>query len=145
MPQVELRDGRVLAFGGTPVVGFNLAEAQRHARRGARTRQQAIADVYRRDDGAWGVGDPNKELDVVSDLAAAVLFSHAALEGLRASERLPHARDLHDGLVHPRPGPDDTAVFGRLLRGDADTCADDAIAVVRALRPDLLPSDLILE
>ena len=41
------------------MVGFHLAEAQRHARRGARTRQQALADVYRRDDGAWGIGDPN--------------------------------------------------------------------------------------
>jgi hypothetical protein len=145
MPEVELRDGRVLAFGGVPVVRFNLAQAQRHARSGARTRQEAIADVYRRDDGAWGIGDPNKELDVVRDLVAAVLFSHAALEGLGATGQLPQARDLHDGLVHPRPGPDDMAIFGRLLRGDADTCADDAIAVVKALRPDLLPSDLLPE
>lgn len=82
----------MLAFGGVAVVGFNLAEAHRHARHGARTRQQALADVYRRDDGSWGIVDPNKELDVVSDLAAAVLFSYAALEGVGAGDRLPGLR-----------------------------------------------------
>lgn len=135
----------MLAFGGVPVVGFNLAEAQRHARHGARTRQQALADVYPRDDGAWGIGDPNKELDVVSDLAAAVLFSYAALEGVGAGGRLPGLRGLHNGLVRPPSGPDDVAILGRLLRGEADSCGDDAIAVVRALRPELLPSDVIPE
>lgn len=45
MLRVELRDGRVLAFGGVSVVGFNLAEAQRHARRGTRIRQRATDDA----------------------------------------------------------------------------------------------------
>ena len=63
-------------------MSFHLSEAQRHAGRGVRGRHQAIADLYPRDDGMWGVSDPNKELSLVSDLAAAVLFSAAALEGL---------------------------------------------------------------
>jgi hypothetical protein len=109
----------VLAFGGVAVAGFNLAEAHRHARHGARTRQQPLADVYRRDDGAWGIVDPNKELDVVSDPAAAVLFSYAALEGVCAGDWLPGLRGLHHGLVRPPSGPDDVAILGRLLRGDA--------------------------
>jgi hypothetical protein len=148
LSRIELPDGRVLAFRGEHVVGFNLIEAQRHARRGARTRQEAVTDLYRRDDGLWGIGDPSKELDLVSELAAAVLFSAAALDGLGSngggalSGSVVRLRRLRDELVHPHVGPDDMSVFGRLLRGDADTCADDAIAVVKALRPDLLPADL---
>jgi hypothetical protein len=138
--QIELPDGRLLAFGGVPVVAFNLAEAQRHARHGARTRRQALADVYRRDDGAWGIADPKKELDVVSALATAVLFSYAALQGIGAGDRLPDLRRLHQDLVSPRSRPDDEAILGRFLRGDADSCGDDAAAVVGALRPELLPS-----
>ena len=148
LSRVELPDGRVLAFRGDDVVAFNLIEAQRHARRGARARREAVTDLYRRDDGLWGIGDPNNELDLLSDLAAAVLFSCAAVEGLgnvsggKLSNKVVRLRRLRDELVHPQAGPDHMAVFGRLLRGDADTCADDAIAVVKALRPDLLPADL---
>lgn len=148
LSRVELPDGRVLAFRGDDVVGFNLIEAQRHARRGARARRQAVTNLYRRDDGLWGIGDPNNELDLLSDLAAAVLFSSAAVEGLgnvsgrRLSDKVVRLRRLHDAIVHPQAGPGDGAVFGRLLRGDADTCAEDAIAVVSALRPDLLPAEL---
>lgn len=197
--RVDLPDGRVLALHGAAVVGFNLVEARRLARRGARTREQAIDDVYRREDGLWEVSDPNQELDLVSHLAAAVLFSYAALEGVgnctiaelrpdvtaeveRDGETIEVARDrmeavltvaeklsvvvptftarpfmkgcvlwdgfgrlsrLRDGLVHPRSASDDLGIFGRLLRGDADSCADDAVDLVRALRPELLPSDLL--
>ena len=87
-------------------------------------------------------------MDLLSDLAAAVLFSSAAVEGLgdvgdRAlSKKVVRLRRLRDDLVRPEAGPDRTAVFGRLLRGDADSCAADAIAVVKAVRPDLLPANL---
>ena len=145
--RVELPDGRLLAFRGDQVVGFNLIEAQRHARRGARTRREAFEELYRRDDGMWGIGDPSSEMDLFSDLAAAVLFSFAAVEGLGdpatgTRPELVRLRRLRDGLVGAAAGPRDTAIFGRLLRGDADSCADDAIAYVSALRPDLVPSEL---
>ena len=80
--RVELPDGRLLAFRGDQVVGFNLIEAQRHASRGTRTRLKAMEELYRRDDGMWGIGDPSTEIDLFSDLAAAVLFSFAAVDGL---------------------------------------------------------------
>ena len=146
--RVELPDGRALAFRGDHVVRFNLFQAQLHARRGSRTRREAVADLYRNDDGLWRIGDPSKELDLLSDLAAAVLFSAAALEGLgnagdwTLSDGAVQVRRLRDELVHPRGVLDNAVVFGRLLRGDADTCAEDAIAVVRAVRPDLLPTEL---
>jgi hypothetical protein len=145
--RVELPDGRLLAFRGDQVVGFNLIEAQRHARRGARTRLKAIEELYRRDDGMWGIGDPSSEIDLFSDLAAAVLFSFAAVEGLGdppsgGRPELVRLRRLRDGLVGAGAGPGDTAIFGRLLVGEADSCADDAIAYVSALRPDLVPSEL---
>jgi hypothetical protein len=148
---VDMPDGRALAFGAVPVVTFNLTEAQRRASRGARTRQEAVAEIYRRDDGSWGLSDPVKELDLVSDLAAAVLFAHAAVEGLgdQALERidrrapvgrmLAHLRDLRNELVRPSSGTGGVAIFGRLIRGDADTCAEDAVEIVRAVQPDLLP------
>ena len=56
LSRVELPDGRVLEFRGENVVGFNLTEAQRHARRGARARRLALTDLYRRDDdGVWRI------------------------------------------------------------------------------------------
>jgi hypothetical protein len=150
----------------------------------------------------------------MSDLAAAVMFSYAALEGLgnhtiaqmehdaiveveRDGEALAVSRDsmermlslpeklsvvvpaftekpsircgvlwgkliricrLHDGLVRPidgdsdairedgrrsRPDPNEPGIFGLFLRGDADACAEDAIVLVSALRPEFLPPDLI--
>jgi hypothetical protein len=148
---VELPDGRVLAFGAVPVLGFNLVEAERFARRGARTRQLAVADMYPRDDGTWGVSDPVKELDLFSNLAAGVLFSHAAVEGLGRGaireidhggaswRRLARVSELRDRLVRPRSGASSVEVFGRLIRGDADGCAEDALELVRSLRPELLP------
>ena len=63
-------------------------------------------------------------------------------------------RRLRDALVHPKhrgsnpihaegptPGPDpnEPGIYGMLMRGAADECADDAIALVRALRPDFIP------
>ena len=72
----------------------------------------------------------------------------AAVEGLgnvsggTLADKVVRLRRLRDELVRPQAGPDHAAVFGRLLRGDADTCADDAIAVVKALRPELLPAEL---
>jgi hypothetical protein len=194
--RVELRDGRVLALRDPQVVGFNLFEAQRRARRGGRTRRQAVADLFRRDDGTWRISDPMTELDLVSDLAAAVLFSYSALEALgndtieqlkpsasvhveRDGQRLAVRRDrmeemlsvpeklsvvvpaftgkpsirgtalwrrlmricrLREGLALPIDrAPNDPGIFGPLIRGDADRCADDAIAAVRTLRPELLP------
>ena len=134
-----------------PVVAFNLTEAQRRAAAGTRTREAAIADLYRRDDGTWGLSDPVKELDLVTDLAAAVLFAYAAIEGLGDQvleqierggtvwRRLTRLSELRDQLVHPRSGATGIRIFGRLIRGDADGCAEDAWEVVRALRPELLP------
>jgi hypothetical protein len=150
---VDLPDGRALAFGGVPVVSFHLSEAQRHAGRGVRSRHQAIADLYPHDDGTWRVSDPNKELSVMSDLAAAVLFSAAAFEGLDSQsframdrhrplwKRVIALFQLREGLVRPLGAAGATDVFGRLIRGDADTCADDALEVVRALRPELAPPE----
>jgi hypothetical protein len=145
--RVELPDARVLAFRGEGAVGRNLAEARRLAHRGVRARDQAIAELYRRDDGVWEIIDPGKELDLMSDLSAAILFSYAAIEGIAdpavagigeadgLGETWLRLCSLHDGIVGRHPG-----IFGRLMRGDADTCAEDAIALVRALRPRLLPS-----
>lgn len=62
-------------------------------------------------------------------------------------------RRLRDGLVHPknrgsnplrsgtpdlRPDPRDPGIYGQLMRGDGDTCAEDSLALVRALRPEFL-------
>jgi hypothetical protein len=118
-----------------------------------------IAGLYRRDDGMWEVSDPTKELDVMGDLAAAVLLAYAAVEGLANQaiaepgevsisggalwERLMRLRRLHDALVRPRPVPEDPGIFGHLMRGDADTCAEDAIAVASAVRPELTPPLLL--
>jgi hypothetical protein len=67
-------------------------------------------------------------------------------------------RRLRDGLVHPKnrgsnpidssdgePGPDpgNPGIYGMLMRGDADSCADDAIALVRRLRPEFLPDHVV--
>jgi hypothetical protein len=145
----------VLAFRDAEVVGYNLFEAQRRAGRGARGRGQVVAALYRRDDGMWEVSDPIRELDFIGDLAAAVLLSCAALDGLgdhttdqleRGSAlrgKVARLRGLRDALVRPSPGAEGPGIFGLLLRGDADTCADDAIAVVRALRPELAPAALL--
>jgi hypothetical protein len=145
--RVELPDGRVLAFRGEGTVARNLAEARRLARRGVRARDQAIAELYHRDDGVWEIIDPEKELDLMSDLSGAILFSYAAIEAIAdpavvrigdpdaLGETWLRLCSLHDGLVGGHPG-----IFGRLMRGDADTCAEDAIALVRGLRPGLLPS-----
>jgi hypothetical protein len=199
--RVELPDGRVLAFRGAQVVGFNLFEAQWHARRGARTRRHAVGNLHRRDDGTWEISDPTEELDVARDLGAAVLLSYAGLEGLgnrtieemrkdatvefeRDGETITLGRDqmervlsvpeklsvvvpaftrkpsieggalwgklericsLRDGLVGGASHrvAQDAEILGRLYRGDADTCAEDAIAVVGALRPEFLPSILL--
>ena len=198
--RVELADGRVLAFRGAQVVGYNLFEAQQHARRGVRARRHAVANLHRRDDGTWEISDPTEELDLARNLGAAVLLSYAALEGLgnhtidemrkdatveleRDGETITLGREemwvlsvpeklsvvvpaftekpsiegtalwgkvervcsLRDGLVSRalRPVAQDPEVLGRLYRGDADSCAEDAIAVVRALRPELLPPVLL--
>jgi len=199
--QVELPDGRVLAFRGAQVVGYNLFEAQWHARRGVRARSHAIANLHRRDDGTWEISDPTEELDLARNLGAAVLLSYAALEGLgnhtieemrqdatveleRDGETITLGREkmervlsvpeklsvvvpaftgkpsiegtalrgklerlcsLRDGLVNRalHPVAQDPEILGRLYRGDADSCAEDAIAVVRALRPEFLPSVLL--
>ena len=213
---VELPDGRVLAFHGPQVVAFNLFEAQRHAERGVKARLRLIGNLYRREDdyGWWGIKDASKGLDCVRDLAVAVLFSYAALEGLgnhtidqldentsvevtRGGKTVQITRDemerglsvaeklsvvipaftgnpslkgdalwakfvtlrrLRDALVHPKdrgsnplrqdspsPGPDpkDPGIYGLLMRGDADTCADDAIELVRTLRPEFLPPHVL--
>ncbi len=79
---VELSDVRVLAFHGPQVVNFNLVEARRYAERGAKARRNLLANLTYRDDGSWGIGDPRKGLDCVSDLATAVQFAYTALEGL---------------------------------------------------------------
>jgi hypothetical protein len=148
---VDLPDGRVIAFGAVPAVAFNLTEARRRAARGVRTRQEAVADIYAREDGTWGLSDPVKELDLVTDLTAAVLFAHAAIEGLdyhalegldrggSVWERLDRLSELRNALVRPGPPTDGRHIFGRLIRGDADACAGDAFEVVRAVRPELLP------
>ena len=144
--RVELPDGRVLAFRGEGAVSRNLAEARRLAHRGVRARDQAIAELYRRNDGVWEIIDPEKELDLMSDLSGAILFSYAAIEGIAdpavvgigeeaLRETWLRLCSLHDGLVGGDPG-----IFGRLMHGEADTCAEDAIALVRWLRPELLPS-----
>src|SRR4051812_38070000 len=119
--RVELPDGRVLAFHDAQVVGFNLFEAQRRASRGARARGQAVAGLYGRDDGMWEVSNPMKELDFVGDLAAGVVLSNAALDGLANDaaltdwssirgelwEKLVRLRSLRAGLVSARPVAED--------------------------------------
>jgi hypothetical protein len=62
------------------------------------------------------------------------------LSGDALGGRLVRLSGLRDGLVSPRAVPEDPGIFGRFLRGDADTCAEDAIAVVRALQPELAPA-----
>jgi hypothetical protein len=59
------------------------------------------------------------------------------------SERLVRLWRLRDGLVRPQPAPEGPDIFGMLVRGDADSCADDAMAAVRALRPEFLPSGVV--
>jgi hypothetical protein len=210
---VELQDGRVLAFHGPQVVAFNLFEAQRYAARGAKARSALLGNLYRREDGWWGIRNPSKGLDCARDLATAVLFSYTALEGLgnhtidqldedaslqiaRDGEKIVISRDrmertlsisqklsdaiplltgkpslkgdalwakfvrlrrLRDGLVHPKnrgsnplplaeagsPDPKDPGIYGQLLRGDADTCAHDAVELVRTLRPEFLPPHVV--
>jgi hypothetical protein len=135
LSRVELPDGRVVVFRPADVVTLNLFEAERHARRGAIGRRRALRDLYRLEDGTWTLTDRN--VDFVGDLAAAVLFSYAAvravLDDTRAeldgplAETLVRLCRLHDELLHS-----DEAV-GLLIRGDADGCAEDALAVVTAL------------
>lgn len=52
-------------------------------------------------------------------------------------------RRLRDELVHVKeraysPDPKDPAIFGRLIRGDADRCDRDALALIDKLRPEFL-------
>jgi hypothetical protein len=139
LSRTTLPDGRVVAFRGAEIVTLNLFEAERHARRGAITRDQALSHLYQLEDGTWTYTDPN--LDFVGDLAAAVLFSYAAVRGVAdharselagpLSQKLARLCSLHDKLLHSGE------VLGLLIRGEADTCAEDALAVVTALRPDL--------
>ena len=68
-----------------------------------------------------------------------------SIEGGALWAKLERICSLRDGLVGGASHrvAQDAEIIGRLYRGDADTCAEDAIAVVGALRPEFLPSILL--
>lgn len=78
-----------------------------------------------------------------------------SLKGDALWSKFVRLRRLRDALVHPKhrgsnpiraedrdPGPDPTepGIYGMLMRGDADDCAENAISLARALRPEFFPS-----
>lgn len=78
-----------------------------------------------------------------------------SIKGNKLWQRFVIVRRLRDALVHPKdrgqgrrapgesPNPKDPGIYGQLIRGDADTVADDAIAMVRALRPEFMPEHVL--
>jgi hypothetical protein len=77
---VELADGRVLFFRNPQAVVFSLHEAARHRKGGEKLRQRVTTQVAKRQDGDWEPRDHAAAIDCISEMAAAVLFSFAALE-----------------------------------------------------------------
>ena len=82
-------------------------------------------------------------LDEKFGLAVPMLDVGEPIKGRRPWERYLHLKGIRDDLVHVKDhGVDpDRAVrtaFDRLLLGDADTCAKDAVDIVQAARPGFL-------
>jgi hypothetical protein len=92
------------------------------------------------------------------NIAIPLVTGRPPLKGNALWGKFVQLRRLRDALVHPKdrgsnpilnddpqPGPDpkDPGIYGLLMRGDADLCAEDAISLVRALRPEFLPSHVV--
>lgn len=59
-----------------------------------------------------------------------------------------HLKRLRDDLLHVKergysPDPEERTAYDRLMLGDGDDCVEDALAVVRAARPDFLPEHVL--
>jgi hypothetical protein len=71
------------------------------------------------------------------------------IKGRRPWERYVHLKRLRDELVHVKergysPDARERTAYDRLLLGDADDCAGDAVSVVTGARPTFLP-EFVLE
>jgi hypothetical protein len=82
-------------------------------------------------------------LDEKFGLAVPMLDVGEPIKGRRPWERYLHLKGIRDALVHVKDrGVDpDRAIrtaYDRLLLGDADTCAKDALDIVQAARPGFL-------
>lgn len=76
-------------------------------------------------------------------LVVPMLPDGAAFKGTHPWERYVYLRGLRDDLVHVdqrgySPDPDVRTAYDRVVLGDADSCADDALAIVLAARPTFL-------
>jgi hypothetical protein len=71
------------------------------------------------------------------------------VKGTRPWERYRHLKELRDELVHVKErgyssDPDKLSAYDRLMLGHADSCVQDAVAVIQGARPGFLP-DFVLE
>ena len=71
-----------------------------------------------------------------------------AIKGTKPWEHFKRLQRLRNDLVHVKgrgysSDPHDPSAFGQLLRGDARTCADDAVAVMNAALPGWITERLL--
>jgi hypothetical protein len=78
------------------------------------------------------------------DLAVPLLPDGQSAKGTKSWERFIHLKRLRDDLVHVKDrgyssDPDDPSAYGKLLLSAADSCVEEAAALVEATRPVFLP------
>lgn len=97
--RTRLADGRVMSWPSPQSVAFNLLEAHKLARRGARARERVLSQLRQRDDGTVGPANPSAVIDCVSDLQLAVFCAFAAIESLgnHAVDMLEPQTEIKDG------------------------------------------------
>lgn len=95
--------------------------------------------------------DMVRRLNITEKLERAVplLDDGNATKGTAAWERFVHLKRLRDDLVHVKQrgystDPDNPSAYGQLMLGADDDCVEEAVALVRAVRPIFLP-DWVLE
>lgn len=73
-----------------------------------------------------------------------------SISGTRAWEKYRNLKSLRDELLHVKrrgydPDPSERTAYDRLMVGDADSCADDALAVIDAAWPGWIPEHVRAE
>ena len=90
------------------------------------------------------------------DLVIPLLTGRPSIKGRAEWAKYKRLKRLRDDLTHVKgrgystdptgsPDPASPAIYGRLIRGAADSCGDDAFEVVRAARSEFLPEHVLEE
>lgn len=83
-------------------------------------------------------------LDEKLDLVLPKLTCVKSIKGLKPWEAFVRLNELRGEVVHYKPrgktdDPDNASALGRLLKGEASTCVEDAAAIILAYEPNVLP------